>query len=518
MRNRHAVTLIVPFNEDERTAGKKHAERLAVCARIHIVLLQIPFSSGRFHTAMISWKNSIVCGYCLSMDESMGNTATVECDGRHVWTVKDMRTGSLRTLAYSDMMAEGLENFRIPDSHGGWYRIKSSIEVERKPVKCIRVDASDHVYRIKDDILTHNTGGGKSVFERNIIFSCISRSDDIKILGIDLKQVELSSYEIFTDAVLGIGTTLQDAVCILEYANKRMNDRYTSMKKLGYNDFKDVPNHGPAIMVIIDEAGQLLDSSGGRGDETAKAEGDLKGKAKSLIGSIARLGRAAHVHLVIATQRPDAKLIPGELKENLAFRAGCGHLTSIASSMAFDDATGTKTPAKPKGRAAIMVQGEKPEKLQVYYTPDASWITDWMRRHGKNPDNTPIDATTAEDSSQAEEDTVNIGDGIINQSLIADNSKDVDNAIKARQDATTAAETAKAEAVRKVPQADRKPAARSIGGLEPLHLHGDEDEENKHDPATDWDPTMDAITDIGDMDTTASADDDEDENMDEDEE
>lgn len=142
-----------------------------------------------------------------------------------------------------------------------------------------------------------------------------------------------------------------------------------------------------------------------------------------------------------------------------------------------------------------------------------------MRRHGKNPDNTPIDTTAAEEAtSQADEDTGSIGDGIINQSLIADNSKDVDNAIKARQDATTAAETAKAASARGTPQAASKPPARSIGGLEPLHLHGDEDEEHKHDPATDWDPTMDAITDIGDMDDTASADDDEDENTDEDEE
>lgn len=452
------------------------------------------------------------------MEDNTRSGATVECDGRHIWTVKDMRTGAIRTIAYEDMMAEGLGNFRIPGAKGGWYRIASSTEVERKPVKCIRVNTSDHVYRIGEDILTHNTGGGKSVFERAIIFHCIAHSDEIKILGIDLKQVELSAYEPFTDAVLGIGTTLQDAVCILDYANKCMNDRYTSMKKLGYNDFKDVPNHGPAIMVIIDEAGQLLDSSGGRGDETAKAEGDLKGKAKSLISSIARLGRAAHVHLVIATQRPDAKLIPGELKENLAFRAGCGHLTSTASSMAFDDATGTKTPALPKGRAATKVQGEKPEKLQVYFTPDASWIGDWMHRHGKNPDNTPIDTTAAEDGSQADEDMSSIGDGIINQSLIADNSKDVDNAIKARQDETTATETAKANAARSMPKTASKPPAPAIGGLEPLHLHGDEDEENKHDPATDWDPTMDAITDIGDMDTTASADDDEDENMDEDEE
>lgn len=455
------------------------------------------------------------------MDESMGNTATVECDGRHVWTVKDVRTESLRTMAYSDMMAEGLDNFRIPDSHGGWYRIKASVEVKRRPVKCIRVDTSDHVYRIGKDILTHNTGGGKSVLERNIIFSCISRSDDIKILGIDLKQVELSAYEVFTDAVLGIATTLQDAVYILDFAEKEMHRRYTSMKKLGYNDFKDVPNHGPAIMVIIDEAGQLLDSSGGRGSDEAKAEGDLKGQAKTLIGSIARLGRAAHVHLVIATQRPDAKLIPGELKENLAFRVGCGHLTSIASSMAFDDNTGTQTPALPKGRAAIMVQGQKPEKLQVYFTPNASWIVDWMRRHGKNPDNTPIEDAPA--GGNASRDT---GDDIIDQSLITDNSQDVDDAIKERQRSTVASETAKAAEARKTdasqaaapaPVPAGAPAGTDDvgGGLQRLQLHGSDDEENKHDPSKDWDSVMDEITDVGDADTDAGPGaEDEDENAD----
>lgn len=455
------------------------------------------------------------------MDESMGSTATVECDGRHVWTVKDVRTGSLRTMAYSDMMAEGLDNFRIPDSHGGWYRIKSSIEAKRKPVKCIRVDTSDHVYRICDDILTHNTGGGKSVLERDIIFSCIAHSDDVKILGIDLKQVELSAYEVFTDAVLGIATTLQDAVYILDFAEKEMHRRYTSMKKLGYNDFKDVPNHGPAIMVIIDEAGQLLDSSGGKGSEDAKAEGDLKGQANSLIRSIARLGRAAHVHLVIATQRPDAKLIPGELKENLAFRVGCGHLTSIASSMAFDDNTGTQTPALPKGRAAIMVQGEKPEKLQVYFTPNASWIVDWMRRHGKNPDNTPIEGAPA--GGDASRDT---GDDIIDQSLITDNSQDVDDAIKERQRSTVASETAKAAKARKagtIQEAAPAPVSAGAhagaddvgGGLQRLQLHGSDDEENKHDPSKDWDSVMDEITDVGDADIDAVPDaEDEDENAD----
>ena len=54
--------------------------------------------------------------------------------------------------------------------------------------------------------------------------------------------------------------------------------------------------------------------------DEGKAEDELKGEAQMIIGSIARLGRAAGVHLTIATQRPDASLIPGETRDNLGVR------------------------------------------------------------------------------------------------------------------------------------------------------------------------------------------------------
>jgi hypothetical protein len=397
-----------------------------------------------------------------------------------------------------------------------WTTYSVSYEKPRE-VMCINVESSEHAFmlacshdvseRARDidevcskSIPTHNcgsTGGGKSVLQRNIVFSCIARSDDIKFLGIDLKQVELSKYSIFSDAVLGIGTTLEDAVEILRFANDTMQSRYTSMKKMGYNDFKSIPNHGPAIMVMIDEAGQLLDMSGGKGSDTAKAEQELKGEAQSIIGQIARLGRAAGVHLAIATQRPDAKMIPGELKENLMFRAGCGHLTSIASSMLFDDNTGMNTPADPKGRAAAMVVGQKPEKMQVYFTKDADWMIEWMKRHGKNPDNTPIETGPS----------VNIDNGIdklrgknVDETLGIDNSKAVDEEVQKRQAAAKAHE----EAVRKMKSShdddddfelptDDEPESKQDDSIKRPNLKGDA--EVKHDPRDDWDDEMNSIID-----------------------
>lgn len=196
----------------------------------------------------------------------MNNTFTVKCDDKHLWTVKDIRIGSMRTLSYSRILDEGIENFLIPGKEKcSWYKIRRTSEQHREPVRCIKTDSEDHLFSLENGALTHNTGGGKSVLQRLAVFHCIAYSKDIKFLGIDLKRVELSPYSIFSDTVLGIGTTLEDALEILRFGNDTMMSRYDAMQKAGVNSFKDMPNHGPAILIMVDEAGQLLDMSGGKG-------------------------------------------------------------------------------------------------------------------------------------------------------------------------------------------------------------------------------------------------------------
>jgi hypothetical protein len=121
--------------------------------------------------------------------------------------------------------------------------------------------------------------------------------------------------------------------------------------------------------------------------DDAKAQQALKGEAQSIIGSIARLGRAAGVHLCIATQRPDAKLLPGELKANLGMRLGCGHMQGYASAMTLESGSGSTTPASPKGRAVISIYGQE-QRAQIYFAPQ-SWIDKWLDKRGMNQDGTP---------------------------------------------------------------------------------------------------------------------------------
>lgn len=122
-------------------------------------------------------------------------------------------------------------------------------------------------------------------------------------------------------------------------------------------------------------------------DELKEAN-NLRAEAKKILGDIARLGRAAGVHLVIATQRNDASIFGGEFLQNLAMRIACGHMGATASLMCLGTPTATTTPSTPKGRAVISANGLE-ERMQVYFA-EQSWIDEWLARRGKNPDGTPI--------------------------------------------------------------------------------------------------------------------------------
>lgn len=154
--------------------------------------------------------------------------------------------------------------------------------------------------------------------------------------------------------------------------------------------------------------------------DDAKAAQALKGDAASKIGSIARLGRAAGVHLMIATQRPDAKLVSGELKSNLGARFACGQMQSTASSMVLENNEATRTPGNPKGRAIIKIYGNQ-ERMQVYWATQ-DWIDKWLKRRGLNQDGSPIDPS-AMGSPASSSDNIDLA-SIASQATSNDTSND----------------------------------------------------------------------------------------------
>lgn len=135
--------------------------------------------------------------------------------------------------------------------------IKKIKQIEPKPSRCISVDSVDKLFAVGDsEILTHN-----SVCQQNIIFSCLMRPEHWVILGIDLKQVELTR---FTDFGMEVAVELGPAVDFLRFAQAVMMKRYKRMREMRVNNFQDLPVPGQALLVMIDEAGELLSPTGAK--------------------------------------------------------------------------------------------------------------------------------------------------------------------------------------------------------------------------------------------------------------
>lgn len=126
--------------------------------------------------------------------------------------------------------------------------------------------------------------------------------------------------------------------------------------------------------------------------EQGKADDQAKGEAQLLSGSIARLGRAAGVHILLATQRPDATLIPGELRSNLTTRINCGRTDPTASSMILNSAEGTRVNGAVRGRLYVSNHGQGNHGQGFYQ--DQDWIDNWLKGRGLNPDGSPLGTAT----------------------------------------------------------------------------------------------------------------------------
>ena len=106
---------------------------------------------------------------------------------------------------------------------------------------------------------------------------------------------------------------------------KKSNQLGLEIKLEGMDDFKPLGKSqynraylddiGPRLLIIIDEAAELLEPSGVKSTE-GKEEDALKGELVGLIKSITQLGRSSGIHCVIATQRNDASIIPGVIQNN----------------------------------------------------------------------------------------------------------------------------------------------------------------------------------------------------------
>lgn len=213
-------------------------------------------------------------------------------------------------------------------------------------------------------LIAGSTGGGKSVTQRTILLHAL-QTHDWSVVLIDPKMVELSAYR-GRPGVLRVAIEIDESLQLTEQVRQEMSGRYLRMKEAGVNHFKDLPEPPPALLLMVDETFSLLSPTGLRSEEGKEIDA-MKARIGTLLSDIARLGRAAGVHLALATQRPDAKVLPGELKANLDARIAQGRMDVTPSLMTLDSDAATRLPAI-KGRA-ILRTGSDYTEFQAYFLP-----------------------------------------------------------------------------------------------------------------------------------------------------
>ena len=182
------------------------------------------------------------------------------------------------------------------------------------------------------------TGSGKSVCINTIIMSILykAKPDEVKLIMIDPKVVELSVYNGIPHLMIPVVTDPKKAAGALNWAVSEMTDRYEKFANSGvreingYNamidamDGKDTekPPKMPQIVIIVDELADLM----------MVASKDVE----EAICRLAQLARAAGIHLIIATQRPSVNVITGLIKANMPSRIAFAVTSGVDSRTILD--------------------------------------------------------------------------------------------------------------------------------------------------------------------------------------
>ena len=227
-------------------------------------------------------------------------------------------------------------------------------------------------------ILCGVTGGGKSVMQRNVILSCLMRPKHWLLFIVDMKKVEGAMWRKYG---VPVATTYEDAAALCNYAQVTMMERFEEMEKRGINNWADMPEdlRGPAIMVNVDEIAELLAPIKGKSDED-KINADYQAQCQTALESIARLGRAAQVHMIVAGQRPDSEVVSMQIRQNCPTRLAAGAVPATISQMVFESSYAATIPPQPKGRCAIRVHSDSPFKFQGFFA-DEEWFDKYLEEH-----------------------------------------------------------------------------------------------------------------------------------------
>lgn len=223
------------------------------------------------------------------------------------------------------------------------------------------------ISRLPHALIAGTTGSGKSVCTNSLIISLLYKStpDEVRFIMVDPKMVELAPYNGIPHLLIPVVTDPKKAAGALQWAVYEMMKRYKIFSEKGVKDLAgfnalaqtDPDLHKlPTVVVVIDELADLMLVAAKEVEES--------------ICRVAQMGRAAGMHLIIATQRPSADVITGLMKANIPSRIAFAVASSLESRIILDTTGAEKLVGK--GDMLYFPLGmQKPLRVQgCFITPE----------------------------------------------------------------------------------------------------------------------------------------------------
>ena len=215
-------------------------------------------------------------------------------------------------------------------------------------------------------LIAGTTGSGKSVCTNTIITSLLYKAtpEEVRLIMVDPKMVELGIYNGIPHLLIPVVTDPKKAAGALQWAVTEMMKRYRTFSEVGVRKLEEYNAYAartegvdkmPAIVVLIDELADLMLVAAKEVEES--------------ICRVAQMGRAAGMHLVIATQRPSADVITGLMKANIPSRIAFAVASAMESRIILD----TQGAEKLVGRGDMLfapLGSGKPARVQGCFISD----------------------------------------------------------------------------------------------------------------------------------------------------
>ncbi len=242
-------------------------------------------------------------------------------------------------------------------------------------------------------LVAGSTGSGKSVSIHSLLISLLYKNspDNLKMILIDPKRVELTAYSGIPHLIAPVVTESKKSLGVFKWALKEMDGRYEMLESAGSRDIKSYnkknPNSPlPFIIIVIDELADLMSTYG------REVEGSIV--------RLAQMARATGIHLVLATQRPSVEVITGLIKANITTRVAL-QVASQVDSRTILDSSGAEKLLGGGDMLYISSDLSKPRRIQGAYVSEEeiNKVTQFIRENNGGYDHE--DAPTFENGASS---------------------------------------------------------------------------------------------------------------------